>query len=70
MFWYIFRIKPLPRLVENHIKHLRKECEAMLEYRKIYPTNSFGYARISLGIEFWGFKIEVWKAIVGTKEEA
>lgn len=67
MFWYIFRIKPFPRFVKNHIKRLRKEREFIIESRKIYPKDSFGYARISLGIEFWNFKIEIWKAIIGIK---
>lgn len=69
MFWYIFRIKPFPSLIENHIKRLRKEREAMIERRKIYPKDSFGYARISLGIEVWEFKIEIWKAIIGVKKK-
>lgn len=69
MFWYIFRIKPLSRLVENRIRQLICECDKMTECRKIYPEDSFGYARVSLGIELWELKIEAWKAVIGGKNE-
>ena len=51
-------------LIQQKIKALKLEQGQMSKYIKLFPDNSFGYARINLGIKFWELKITILEALL------
>ena len=55
-------------LIKKHIRKridfLRKEQEGMRKNLELYLPESFGYARLDLGIKLWELKITIWEIFI------
>lgn len=54
----------IKKRIKKRIDFLRKEQAGMRKDLERYLPESFGYARLDLGIKLWELKIDIWELFI------